>query len=146
MSAPYDMYDGDDDVVDVHLPDDREPGEPEQEPPVNLDEVAALLRRAENAFSRYEQEKAERDLIEVAVPQMIDEIGDLRLRIAEWEALEKREKWSVTGGPDFPAEPGVPVAPAESALGYARRHKDAQAWRRTLTVHPWEPIDTEPPF
>jgi hypothetical protein len=68
------------------------------------------------------------------------------MRIAEWEALPTHEEWSVTGGPDFPANPGVPVFPAERALGYARRHEAAQVWRRTLTVHPWEPIANEPPF
>lgn len=152
-------------VDDLHEPgDDREPTEPTEpdefdEPPVDLEEVEQRLERLKflaqpfgMVATRAELNGTE-DLHDLAaligqeVHGLIAEVREARRRIAEWEALEKREEWTVTGGFDFPAEPrGPSIAPPEAALGYARRHEDAQAWRRTLTVHPWEPISPKAPF
>jgi hypothetical protein len=149
------------DIDDLYEPgDDREPVEPDEyeQQPVDLEEVEQRLERLKflappfGMVATRAQLNGTEDLHDLAaligqeVHGLIAELREARQRIAGWEALETREEWSVTGGPDFPATPGVPVAPAEGALGYARRYEAAQAWRRRLTVHPWEPIANEPPF
>ena len=138
-------------VDDLYEPNDRGPEPDVEHPePVNLDEVAELLQKAENATVRDEQEEAERELIEKAVPQMIDEIGDLRLRIAEFEALPTREDWTVTDGPSVTPGAGGLLHTPDAALSIAARD-GKQAWRRIVTHQPvvvrdWEPIELDAPF
>ncbi|TMS00122.1 hypothetical protein [Nonomuraea basaltis] len=124
--------------------DDREPGEPEQEPPISTEELAALLRRVQSVG----RSSMWAGVLFDRMPELVDELIAARQRIAEWEALPTREEWTVTGGPNFPVEPGEPtIAPGEQAVvEYARRHETAQLWRRMLSVHPWEPLDEASPF
>jgi hypothetical protein len=80
------------------------------------------------------------------VEALISEVRALRSRVADFEALECREDWAVT---DDKSEVPPPVfyryRSADRAMADARRY-GRQAWRRPLTVHAWEPIDSEAPF
>ncbi|GAA2861063.1 hypothetical protein [Nonomuraea rubra] len=131
---------------DLSSPNDREPGEPEepeQAPPLDLDALEKLLDLAAgpDALPAWGQ------MVYIQVPDLIAELRAARQRIAEWEALEKREEWAVTGGPNFPAEPsGPPISPDKGVIAYVNRHAAAQLWRRMLSVHAWEPVDSEAPF
>lgn len=131
-------------VDDLYEPgDDREPGEPDVEPSLDLDAVEESIR-VYYGGSDDDSGKAAEELLMV-VSRMAAELREARERIAEWEALEKREEWAVTGGPDFPPAPGAFAYGAyEAANRYGNDSK--QMWRRRLTVHPWEPIVDESPF
>jgi hypothetical protein len=134
-------------VDDLYEPgDDREPEPCDWYPapePLDLDGLQKLYALAEEpgglpAWGR---------IVYLRVPELIAELREARQRIAEWEALPTREEWAVTLGkvqPD-PADPIQDGDFAEAALDLARKHK-GQAWRRTLTVHLWEPISLDAPF
>lgn len=150
------------DVDDLHEGDDREPEEDERWAPgvvpVNLDEIEQRIERlgflappvglvATKAEPSGTEDLADlRELIGHDVPGLIADLRAARERIAEFKALEKREEWAVTLGSALP--PTGPIEDGDfskAALDLARKHK-GQAWRRTLTVHPWEPVDDEAPF
>lgn len=136
-------------VDDLYEPgDDREPGEPEHQPPLSLEQIQGALSVVNDRTDTGDPYEAITLLLDVAVPQMLAELREARQRIAAFEALPTREEWTVTGGPNFPVEPGEPtIAPGEQAVvEYARRHETAQLWRRMLSVHPWEPISDKAPF
>jgi hypothetical protein len=132
-------------VEDLHEPNDREPGEPKQEARIDLDAVEESIR-VYYSGSDDESSKAAEGLLTVAAP-LVTELREARERIAAFEALPTREEWVVTGGPDFPAEPGgPPVWPDAGVVAYVKRHATAQLWRRLLTVRPYEPVDERGPF
>jgi hypothetical protein len=150
-------------VDDLYEPgDDREPTEPDEfdDQPVDLDEVEQRLERLKflappfgMVATRAELNGTE-DLHDLAAligreaHGLIAEVREARRRIAEWEALEKREEWAVTPGRDSAPGDGVTVScdvQADHARWLARGH-GAQMWRRMLSVHPWEPIDDKGPF
>ncbi|MFC4006546.1 hypothetical protein ACFOY2_04895 [Nonomuraea purpurea] len=138
-------------VDDLYEPgDDREPEPCEWYPapePVDLEEVEELVAKRDVVHADVkEQRETERRLLDELLPAMADELAEARQRIAEFEALEKREEWAVTvGGAVPPTGPIQDGEYGEAALDLARKHK-GQAWRRFLTVHPWEPISPEAPF
>lgn len=148
-------------VDDLYEGDDREPEEDERWAPgvvpVNLDEIEQRIERlgflappvglvATKAELNGTEDLADlRELIGHDVPGLIADLRAARQRIAEWEALEKREEWAVTFGDEKPdAESAITNASAEMAAEYVRQ--GGQLWRRALTVHPWEPIDEKAPF
>jgi hypothetical protein len=148
-------------VDDLYEPgDDREPEPCDWYPapePVDLEEVEQRLERLKflappfgMAATRAELNGTE-DLHDLAaligqeVHGLIAEVREARQRIAEWEALPTRERWTVTGGRD--------VQPGQAAFEFAtydladRQGNDAkQVWRRMLSIHPWEPIDLDRPL
>lgn len=131
-------------VADLHEPgDDREPGEPEQEPPLDLDEVETAYKLADEAqiMGPHTQTAF------AAVPELIAALREARQRIAEWEALPTREEWAGTVSRNEPPEPGKTVfyRDVETAEKDTARNA-AQLWRRMLSVHPWEPISDKAPF
>jgi hypothetical protein len=145
-------------VDDLYEPgDDREPDEPEQEPIFSLDQIEGALaayrrgqdpREGLDPHERSHADQAESFLLDTAVPQMLAELRGARQRIAEFEALPTREEWVVTPGRDSAPGDGVTIScdvQADHAKWLARS-KDAQMWRRMLSVHPWEPIANEAPF
>lgn len=133
-------------VDDLYEPgDDREPEPDERDKqPLDLEDLQKLYDLAAESGGL----PAWGQIVYLRVPDLIAELREARQRIAGWEALPTREEWTVTGGPNFPAEPGEPtIAPGEQAVvEYARRHETAQLWRRMLSVHPWEPIADKAPF
>ncbi|MFB4265384.1 hypothetical protein [Nonomuraea sp. GTA35] len=148
-------------VDDLYEANDREPDEDERWAPgvvpVNLGEVEQRLTRLAfltepatgggNTIPGAKDFDDLRELIGYDVPGLIADLAAARERIAGFEALEKREEWTVTGGPNFPAKPsGPPISPDKGVIAYVGSHAAAQLWRRMLSLHPWEPIDSEPPF
>ena len=132
-------------VEDLYEPNDRKPDEPKQEARIDLDAVEESIR-VYYSGSDDESSKAAEDLLTVAAP-LVTELREARERIAAFEALPTREEWVVTGGPDFPTEPGgPPVWPDAGVIAYVARHATAQLWRRLLTVRPYEPVDERGPF
>ncbi|MEU6709917.1 hypothetical protein ABZ897_00445 [Nonomuraea sp. NPDC046802] len=140
-------------VDDLDEVNDREPMEPEPcewypaPKLVDLEEVEELIAKRDVVHADVdEQRETERRLLDEILPAMAAELKAARERIAEFEALEKREEWAVALGGSVP--PTGPIQDGdygEAALDLARKHK-GQAWRRKLTVHPWEAISSEPPF
>lgn len=135
-------------VDDLYEPgDDREPCEPDPEPPLSLEEIEAAHALTFDKSSPEDPYPAIELLLERAVPQMLAELRAARERITEWEALEKREEWAVTARRDVAPSKSMPLIrrTAESAE-QAVKVSGGVLWRRRLTVHPWEPIANEPPF
>lgn len=133
------------DVDDLYEPaDDREPEPCDWYPapePVDLDDLQKLydLAEADDALPSW------RSAVYLRVPELIAELREARERIAEFEALPTRERWTVTSGLDVPPRSVVlEYADCEAAGRYGNGGK--QVWRRRLTVHPWEPVDSSPPF
>ncbi|KAB8186948.1 hypothetical protein FH608_046520 [Nonomuraea phyllanthi] len=126
-------------VDDLHEPNDREPGEPEQEPPLDLDDLEKLydLSGEPGALPAWAH------VVYLNVPVLIAELREARRRIAEWEALPGREEFATTDQRDIPPNKHHPyrVTPGEALKA---PEKGRQAWVRRLTVHPWEPIDGAP--
>jgi hypothetical protein len=131
-------------VHDLHEADDQRPGEPEQEPLIDLDEVETAYNLADvtRVMGPHTQ------MAFSAVPVLVRELREARQRIAEWEALEKREEWVVTPNRDSVPCDGTTISCADQAAHaeWLARTRGAQMWRRMLSVHPWEPIDSEAPF
>lgn len=153
----------------THLDDPYEPGDDrEPEPcewypapePVDLDAIEQRLERLKflaPAFgivaTRAELNGTE-DLHDLAaligqeVHGLITEVREGRRRIAEFEALPKREEWTVTeSGSRPPRSTDLRFTP-DAALSLARRGK--QMWRQTVVDHavvrPWEPIELDAAF
>ena len=134
------------DVSDLYEPgDDREPDEPEQEPPLDLDAVEESIRIYYSG-SDDDSGKAAEELVTV-VAGLATELREARQRIAEFEALPTREEWAVTGRRDIAPSKSMPLL-CESADSAAKAVKVSGGvlWVRRLTVHPWEPISPEAPF
>ena len=114
--------------------------------PVDLEEVETAFDAHLTGGASTEGKEAASVVLE-AVPSMLVELRAARERIAEWEALEKREEWSVTGLGEPAPDPasGAWGGTAELAADYVAKHR-VQAWRRTVHMRPGEPIDTERPF
>lgn len=129
--------------------------------PVDLDEVEQRLERLKflappfgMVATRAELNGTE-DLHDLAaligqdVWGLIAEVRQARVVIAEWEALPTREEWAATCDRDTPphlAEGEVWHGDsADDAAAVARRH-GMHLWRQVLSVHHWEPIDSEAPF
>ncbi|MFG1683574.1 hypothetical protein ACGFNP_25620 [Nonomuraea sp. NPDC049269] len=74
--------------------DDREPAEPAQEPPLDLDAIEDSIRTY-YAGSDDDSAKAAEDLATV-MSSLVAELREARQRIAEFEALPTRENWTVT--------------------------------------------------
>ena len=149
-------------VSDLHEGDDRDPGEPEQEPPVDLEEVEQRLERLKflappfgMVATRAELNGTEdlHDLAALIGHEVHGIIADLRAareRIAKWEALPTREEWTVTEDSSTPPAARHNLRfTADAALGFAAQRGE-QAWRQVVidraVVHPWEPIDGKAPF
>ena len=134
------------DVNDLYEVNDREPEETEAEPrePLDLEDLeTSWFAMASERKVLGEHGMAVLD----AFPRLLEELVESRERIAAFEALPTREEWVVTGGPNFPAEPGgPPVWPDAGVIAYVNRHATAQLWRRLLTVRPYEPVDERGPF
>lgn len=152
------------DINDLWEPgDDREPEPCEWYPapePIDLEEVEQRLERLKFLAAPFGMvaTRAElngtADLHDLAaligqeVHGLIAEVREGRRRIAEWEALPTRERWTVT------ASSGEKPAPfaywwdseADAKTALLCRDDGGQLWREVETVHPWEPISTEPPF
>lgn len=143
-------------VDDLYEPADRGPGEPDPEPTYTLDQIqgalTAYLRGQDprgnlDAFERSDADQAESFLLDTAVPLMLAELREARRRIAEWEALEKREEWAVTARRDVEPSKTMPlICETQQSLDNALKVSGGVAWVRRLTVHPWEPVDSEAPF
>lgn len=154
------------DIDDFSSPHDEADERRAEEPPdgyydtrpVDLEEVEQRLERLKflappfGVVATRAELNGTEDLNDLAaligqeVHGMLAELREARQRIAEWEALEKREEWAVTlGGAVPPIGPIQDGEYVEAALDLARKHK-GQAWRRLLTVHPWEPIAADAPF
>lgn len=131
------------DINDLYEPgDDREPCEPEQEPPISSEELTALLRRVQ----RVGRSSMWTDVLLDRMPELVAELIAARERIAGFEALETREEWAVTKSCEVSPPPHAYRYPGgDAAVRDAKRH-GRQAWRRALAVHSWEPIANEPPF
>jgi hypothetical protein len=133
-------------VDDLFEGNDRKPGDPEQEPPIDLDEVEALLRVYLSKEDGVGMSAAVR-LADIA-GDMAAELREARQRIADWEALPTREEWTVTSSRSRPPRSTDLRFTADAAMSLARDGK--QAWRQVVVdhavVHPWEPIDAEAPF
>ncbi|MFI7114021.1 hypothetical protein ACIBK9_47425 [Nonomuraea sp. NPDC050227] len=132
-------------VDDLYEPgDDREPEPDEQAvPPLDLDNLEKLYDLANEPGGPL----AWRQVVYMEVPALIAELREARRRIAEFEALPTREEWAGTVSRNEPPEPGktvfyrdVETAEKDTATNAA------QLWRRMLSAHPWEPIDSKPPF
>lgn|GEM_PF-4441692 len=132
-------------VGDLYEPgDDREPGEPDVEPPLDLDAVEESIR-VYYGGSDDDSGKAAEELLMV-VSRLAAELREARERIAEFEALPTREEWVVTEGRDFAPNGSEHRFPNGDAAVSGATVIGGQAWRRSLTVSPWEPIANEPPF
>ena len=85
--------------------------------------------------------------------QLIEAIDDPQARatvealladVRYLRGLETREEWAWSDEPTAEPAPGAfKFRSAKSALVNATGR---QVWRRTLTVHPWEPISLKAPF
>jgi hypothetical protein len=130
------------DIEDLYEANDREPEANESgQQPLDLDDLQKLydLAREPGALPSWGQ------MVYMCVPDLIAELREARERIAEFEALPTRERWTVTGARDVPPKAGAFEFPTYKA---ADRYGDdaKQLWRRMLSLHPWEPIDSEAPF
>jgi hypothetical protein len=135
------------DIDDLYEPgDDREPGEPDVEPQLDLDAVEESIR-VYYGGSDDDSGKAAEELLMV-VSRLAAELREARERIAEWEALPTREEWTVTGGRESSPDPANHLlwgGAAEKAADYAAKY-GVQMWRRVVSVRPAEPIDLDAPF
>jgi hypothetical protein len=112
-------------VDDLYEPgDDREPDEPEREF-LGLEELIEAIDD----------------------PQALATVEALVADVRYLRGLETREEWAVTARSDVVPSKWSPLLfkSAESA-GRAVQVSGGVVWRRTLTVHSWEPIANEPPF
>lgn len=133
-------------VDDLYEPgDDREPAEPEQEPPLDLEAIKDSIR-VYYAGSDDDSLKAAEDLLMVS-SRLVAELREARQRIAEWEALPGREEFATTDQQTSTIPPNK-HHPYRVTAGEALKasEKGRQGWVRRLTVHPWEPIDDKGPF
>jgi hypothetical protein len=131
------------DINDLYEPgDDREPGEPDVEPPLDLDAVEESIR-VYYGGSDDDSGKAAEELLMV-VSRLAAELREARERIAGFEALPIREEWSWSEDPTAEPTPGAyKFMSAKSAFAFAAGR---QVWHRTLTVRPWQPISPDAPF
>jgi hypothetical protein len=149
-------------VDDLHEAGDREPEPCEWYPapePVDVDEVEQRLNQLKPLGALIESSPITHVILSDAedvtalcglvghdVPALVAELIAARERIAEWEALETREEWAVTKSCDVSPPPHAYHYPrGDAAIRAAERHGH-QAWRRALIVHPWQPIDSQPPL
>lgn len=148
-------------VDDLYEANDWEPDEDERWAPgvvpVDLEEVEKRIERlsflvpppglklTSVTLPGAEDLKDLRELVGHDAPGLLADLREARRRIAEFEALPTRERWTVTSGLDVPPRSVVlEYADREAAGRYGNGGK--QVWRRRLTVHPWEPVDSSPPF
>jgi hypothetical protein len=136
-------------VDDLHEPgDDREPEPCDWHPtpePADLDEVESLHRAYLSGDDKVSLSAAVR--LAALTGDLLAELREARQRIAEWEALPTREEWAGTVSRNEPPEPGKTVFYRDFETAEKDTAKNAaQLWRRMLSVHPWEPIDSEAPF
>lgn len=127
------------------LDNDREPEPPDDEPErLDLDK----LQIAHDVYRRDTDEgngpQAQTYLLD-AVPALIAELSAARAELERLSALPTREEYAITDG-GHPAEASV-IWPgsSEDALRLAD-DPGRTPWVRTLTVHPWVGLSTEPPF
>ena len=137
------------DIDDLYEPaDDREPEPCDWYPapePVDLDDLQKLydLAEADNALPSW------RSAVYLRVPELIAELREARQRIAAFEALEKREDWTVTPSRDDVPTSNDPLKSMFSRGDLAEetaRRNGWQLWRQRSLARPWEPIDSDPPF
>ncbi|WP_433520072.1 hypothetical protein ACQP2T_63770 (plasmid) [Nonomuraea sp. CA-143628] len=160
MTHADDLYEpGDDRDWTLDELAEREPGEPDQEPPLNLDQIEGALaayrrgqdpREGLDPVEASDADQAESFLLDEAVPQLLARLREALQRIAEWEALPTREEWTVTDDSSTPPTSNHFPYTANAAMAIAARD-GRQAWRRTVmthpaVLHPWEPIANEAPF
>lgn len=114
-----------------------------QRPPLDLDELQKLYDLAAEPGGLPSWGR----IVYLRVPDLIAELREARERIAEFEALEKREEWAVTARREVVPSKSMPLL-CESADSAAKAVKVSGGvlWVRRLTVHPWEPIVDESPF
>lgn len=124
------------------LRDDQEPEPPDEAESLTLEEIEELFARctSDDTYSL----RAEEQLFDVAIPQML---AELRTARAELERLysAKRCEYAITDGstPDEDARL-MPEQQADFVLAHPETLK--QAWVRTVCVGPWQALSAEPPF
>ncbi|MGW4422766.1 hypothetical protein [Streptosporangium sp. NPDC004631] len=127
------------------LADDREPEPPDDElAPLDLSAIADAYHKALGEDLSGVPEHCREVL--AAVSGLLAQAHDLQEALAYWRGLPVREEYGVTAdGGDPDQAPATPARDADHALRLARR-PGRQAWVRSLTVHGWLQLSTEPPF
>ncbi|MFI7448160.1 hypothetical protein ACIBQX_11735 [Nonomuraea sp. NPDC049714] len=131
-------------VDDLYEANDREPDEPEQEPPLDLDAVEESIR-VYYGGSDDDSGKAAEELVTV-VSRMATELREARERIAEFEALETRMEIVVASGHPDKAGLIIPFQSASKALDHADKTPGCKVFYRLHVLQPWLEIDPEAPF
>ncbi|MEV0616154.1 hypothetical protein AB0I81_22765 [Nonomuraea sp. NPDC050404] len=101
---------------------DREPGEPEQREPLDLDWVRELIAKRNVVHADMkEQREAERLLLDQVLPELVGEVSDFREAEDVWADLPTRTEWAMTASANEP--PGnnalwrISAEAAEQAYG-----------------------------
>jgi hypothetical protein len=125
---------------------DREPGEPEQREPLDLDWVRELIAKRNVVHADVkEQRETERLLLDVVLPRLADEVSDFREAEEVWADLPTRDEWVVTASAaELPGDDTRWYGTAEDAeQAYGR---PGQLWMRHLTIGAPVAISNEAPF
>ncbi|MEV1245128.1 hypothetical protein [Nonomuraea sp. NPDC049750] len=124
---------------------DREPTEPDPEPPLTLEEIAAAYDAYVAGGAGAEGKAAAALLLEEAVPQMMAKLGGYHEAEEVWAELPTRTEWTVTASADEP--PGTEalwqISPEDAEQVHGR---PGQLWCRTLTIGAPVAISSESPF
>ncbi|MFI6883418.1 hypothetical protein [Streptosporangium canum] len=133
-------------VDDLHEPgDDREPDAPEEDEPLDLDELAAALADAKNDPGELGPATAE---VLAAVPDLIAELRQAREQLAYWRSLEMDQVYAVARGGNQRPDDCVALLYYDTAATAAMlgARGAATAYMRVRTLHPWAELTAEPPF
>lgn len=140
-------------VDDLYEPaDDREPEPCDWYPapePVDLEEVEGLYRAYVTCGGVGGVRLSAAIRLADLSADLVAELREARRRIAEFEALEKREDWTVTPSRDDVPTSNDPLKSMFSRGDLAEetaRRNGWQLWRQRSLARPWEPIDSDPPF
>ena len=109
------------DIDDLYEPgDEREPVEPEPEPPLTLEEIEAAHAAYIAGGASAEGKDAASLLLEKAVPQMLADLRAARVELEEWRSIPVSVEYLLTDG--------VPPAAGQAAIPITREQADAAWW------------------
>lgn len=138
MSTDYDDHEPDHDDHDRFTGPSRE--EPEDEPPLSLEEIQAAYDDCGGTI--WELGPSAR-IVAAGVLELIAEVRQARAA-AERMAAAARREFAVTDGP--PPADDAELVTGEQADLVLKNNRAAAVWERYVYPSPWDQLSAEPPF
>lgn len=122
---------------------EREPDEPTEPEPLDLDWIESVYTESNGTLDANACQ-----VMADTVPGLVAEVKTLREELAYWRALPIRAEYATAvGGNTHPddCKQAWHTEDSDQAQAWHKNVPDSRMWTRSVTVHEWVELSSEPP-